>query len=62
MKAQFRLVEMLTLDLKPHPLKVEKGDFCYWNDLCSLLGIDLVEEDLIARQYTGSECSEAESL
>ena len=27
MKAQFRLVEMLTLDLKPHPLKVEKGDF-----------------------------------
>jgi len=62
MKAQFRLVEMLTLDLKPHPLKVEKGDFRYWNDLCSLLGIDLVEEDLIARQDTSSECSEADSL
>lgn len=61
MKAEFRLVEMLTIDLKPHPLKIKKGDFLYWNDLCSLLGIDLVEEDLIARQDTGSECSEAES-
>ena len=62
MNAQFRLVEMLTLDLKPHPLKVEKGDFLYWNDLCSLLGIDLVEEDIIARQGASSECSEADSL
>jgi hypothetical protein len=61
MKAEFRLVEMLTIDLKPHPLKIKKGNFLYWNDLCSLLGIDLVEEDLIARQDTGSECSEAES-
>ena len=55
-------MEILTLDLKPLPLEVERGDFRYWNDLCSLLGIDLVEEDLIARQYTDSECSEAESL
>ena len=62
MKAEFCLVEMLTFDLKPHPLKVEKGNFLYWNDLCSLLGIDLVEEDLIARQQTGSECSEGDSL
>ena len=62
MKAEFHLVEMLTIDLKPHPLKIKQGDFLYWNDLCSLLGIDLVEEDLIARQYTDSECSEAESL
>ena len=62
MKAEFRLVEMLTLDLKPHPLEVERGDFLYWNDLCSLLGIDLVEEDLIVHQYTDNECSSDESL
>jgi len=42
-----RLIEMLALDVKPHPNEVKKGDFTYWNNLASLIGIDLAEETAI---------------
>lgn len=50
-------------DIHPHPTEVPKGDFAYWNDLCTLIGIDLLEETLIneefnARTDAGSESSE----
>jgi|TARA_R110001599_G_scaffold173162_1_gene364903 hypothetical protein len=44
MSVELRLLEMLSLDIKPHPLEVKKGDFTYWNNLASLIGIDLNEE------------------
>ena len=39
-----RLIEMLVLDITPHPLEVKRGSFRYWNDLASLMGINLAEE------------------
>ena len=39
-----KLIEMLALDVKPHPLEVKRGAFRYWNDLSVLMGIDLAEE------------------
>jgi hypothetical protein len=42
-----RLIEMLALDVKPHPNEVKKGDFAYWNNLASLIGIDLAKETAI---------------
>ena len=44
----FRFLEVLIIDTEPHPLKVEKGEFNYWNTLATLAGIDLNEEDTIA--------------
>jgi len=39
-----QLIEMLVLDISPHPLEVKRGSFRYWNDLATLMGIDLNEE------------------
>ena len=39
-----KLIEILALDVKPHPLEVKRGSFRYWNDLATLMGIDLAEE------------------
>jgi hypothetical protein len=39
-----KLIEMLALDVIPHPLEVKRGAFRYWNDLAVLMGIDLAEE------------------
>lgn len=39
-----KLIEMLVLDVIPHPLEVKRGAFRYWNDLATLMGIDLAEE------------------
>ena len=39
-----KLIEMLALDIKPHPHDVVKGNFRYWTDLSLMLGIDLNEE------------------
>lgn len=47
MTVELRLIEMLALDVKPHPNEVKKGDFAYWNNLASLIGIDLAEETAI---------------
>jgi len=44
---ELHLIEMLALDVKPHPNEVKKGDFAYWNNLASLIGIDLAEETAI---------------
>lgn len=42
-----KLIEMLALDVKPHPLEVKRGAFRYWTDLAILMGIDLAEEAAI---------------
>jgi hypothetical protein len=39
-----QLIELLVLDISPHPLEVKRGSFRYWNDLATLMGIDLMEE------------------
>ena len=44
----FRFLEVLIIDTEPHPLKVKKGDFNYWNTLATIAGIDLNEEVAIA--------------
>ena len=44
----FRFLEVLIIDTKPHPLEVKKGDFQYWNTISTLAGIDLNEEAAIA--------------
>lgn len=50
--SDFRLLEVLIMDAKPHPLEVEKGNFNYWNTIATLAGIDLNEEAAI----TLNEC------
>ena len=50
MSFDFREIETFVLNLEPHPLEVEKGNFAYWNDLAILAGINLVEESIIASQ------------
>ena len=44
MNINAQLIEMLVLDISPHPLEVKRGSFLYWNDLATLMGIDLNEE------------------
>ena len=54
-------LEMLTLmdDIHPHPNEVARGDFRYWNDLCSVIGIDLLgESEINARMVEENESSE----
>lgn len=54
-------LEMLALmeDIHPHPTEVARGDFHYWNDLCSIIGIDLLEEtEINARMVEETESSE----
>ncbi len=46
-----KLIEMLALDVKPHPLDVKRGAFRYWNDLAVLMGIDLAEEAEITHAF-----------
>ena len=46
-----KLIEMLALDVKPHPLDVKRGAFPYWNDLAVLMGIDLAEESEITHAF-----------
>jgi hypothetical protein len=46
-----KLIEMLALDVKPHPLDVKRGAFRYWNDLAVLMGIDLNEEAEITHAF-----------
>jgi len=46
-----KLIEMLALDVKPHPLDVKRGAFRYWNDLAVLMGIDLSEEAEITHAF-----------
>tara|TARA_R100000664_G_C2664284_1_gene79099 strand:- start:344 stop:499 length:156 start_codon:yes stop_codon:yes gene_type:complete len=41
-------IETLVMNVKPHPLEVEKGDFGYWTNIATLAGIDLVEESNIS--------------
>mgnify|MGYP001193290075 FL=1 len=50
MSFDFREIETFVLNLEPHPLEVEKGNFAYWNDLAILAGINLLEESIIASQ------------
>ena len=47
----FKLSEMLALDIDPHPNDVVKGNFRYWTDLALLLGIDLHEESIIISDF-----------
>jgi len=58
-----KLIEMLALDVKPHPLEVKRGAFRYWNDLAVLMGIDLAEEMAIihAFQEEANELNEGDS-
>ena len=58
-----KLIEILTLDVKPHPLEVKRGSFRYWNDLATLMGIDLAEEMAIihAFQEEANELNEGDS-
>ena len=44
MNIDAQLIELLVLDISPHPLEVKRGSFRYWNDLATLMGIDLMEE------------------
>jgi hypothetical protein len=44
----FKEIETLVMNVKPHPLEVEKGDFSYWTNIANLAGIDLVEESTIS--------------
>ena len=46
-----KLIELLVLDISPHPLEVKRGAFGYWNDLASLMGIDLNEESEINHAF-----------
>lgn len=46
-----KLIEMLVLDVVPHPLEVKRGSFGYWNDLAVLMGIDLTEEMAIIHAF-----------
>lgn len=46
-----KLIEMLVLDVVPHPLEVKRGAFGYWNDLAVLMGIDLTEEMAIIHAF-----------
>ena len=46
--SNFQLLEVLIMDAEPHPLKVKKGNFQYWNTIAPLAGIDLNEEAAIA--------------
>ena len=58
-----KLIEMLALDVKPHPLEVKRGAVRYWNDLAVLMGIDLAEEMAIihAFQEEANELNEGDS-
>ncbi len=49
--SEFRLLEVLIIDIEPHPLKVEQGDFSYWNTLATLAGIDLNNEARISNEF-----------
>lgn len=46
--SDFRLLEVLIMEVKPHPLEVKEGNFQYWNTVATLAGIDLSEEAAIA--------------
>ena len=48
--SEFRLLEVLIVDIEPHPLEVEQGDFSYWNTLATLAGIDLTDESRISNE------------
>ncbi len=50
MSVEIREVETFVLNVEPHPLKVEKGNFAYWNDLAVIAGIDLVQEAINASE------------
>ncbi len=39
------------MDIDPHPLEVEQGDFSYWNTLATLAGIDLNNEARISNEF-----------
>jgi len=51
MNLNAKLIELLVLDISPHPLEVKRGAFGYWNDLASLMGIDLNEESEINHAF-----------
>jgi len=51
MNLNAKLIELLVLDFSPHPLEVKRGAFGYWNDLASLMGIDLNEESEINHAF-----------
>mgnify|MGYP001172270302 FL=1 len=47
----FKLKEIVALEIEPHPNDVAKGNFSYWTDLALLMGIDLVEEAEIINDF-----------
>jgi len=47
----FKLKEMVALEIEPHPNDVAKGNFAYWTDLALLMGIDLNEEGEIINDF-----------
>ena len=56
MSFEMREIETFVLNLEPHPLKVEKGNFAYWNDLAVLAGIDLLQEAINASEQEYTQC------
>ena len=61
--SEFRLLEVLILDIEPHPLEVKQGNFSYWNTLATFAGIDLSDEARISNEfqegdteYFGDDC------
>ncbi len=50
---EIKLVEVISFDKEftIHPNEVQKGDFNYWNELSTLLGIDLQQESEINAHF-----------
>jgi hypothetical protein len=49
--SEFRLLEVLIMEIEPHPLEVKQGDFGYWNTLATHAGIDLNNEARISNEF-----------
>jgi len=47
----YKLKEIVALEIEPHPNDVAKGNFRYWTDLALLMGIDLNEEAEIINDF-----------
>ena len=59
----FKLKEMMALEIEPHPNDVAKGNFGYWTNLALLMGIDLIEEAEIINDFQeeANELNEGDS-
>jgi hypothetical protein len=53
MAFEIKLLEVISFnqDFNIHPTEVAKGDFKYWNELSTLIGIDLQQESEINASF-----------